>query len=313
MSMAGTDNLDDLKESMIRFEAAMQTQKVSVDVPDPKSILLALDGSNQDATAVGLAATLAETRSLPLHLTYAYEGPVDPAKDAYLDEQARSLVERGIKTSHSKAAGRSYEQILEVARTEASDLIVVCAPYLEDIGELGDESVGTNLDLLMSRSPVPVLVVRQPQSDPGSLTRSVLLPLGAPSAEDSRSAGWSVWLAGQSGSIRVLIVADAAALQRAGRDPTSAVEIDRLDDKLIDDILAREHAGLIGALQKLASEKGLGCRVSVRGGDPVEVIAEMGNAADGLVVLSRPTDRKSERYQRVLSVVRESANPVLIV
>ncbi len=313
MSMAGTDNLDDLKESMIRFEAAMQAQKVSIKEPEPKSILLAIDGSNQDPTAIGLAAALAEARSLPLHLTYAYEGPVDSAKDAYLDEQTRTLTERGIKTSHSKASGRSYDQILEVAQAESSDLIVVCAPYLEDIGELGDESIGTNLDLLMSRSPVPLLVVRQPKDDPAALSQSVLLPLGAPRADDGRVAGWAVWLAGHGGSIRVLIVADAAALQAAGRDPQHAVEIERLDDRLIDDILARDHAGLIGALQKLSSEKGLGCRISVRGGDPVEVITEMTNASSGIVALSKPDDRKSEPYQRVLSVVRESSNPVLIV
>lgn len=313
MSMAGTDNLDNLKESMLRFEAAMKSEKVRLEVPEPRSILLALDGSNQDGAAEGLAAALAERGSIPLHLTYAYEGASDATKDAYLTERARTLTERGVAVSHSKVEGRSYEQILEVAKAQASDLIVVCAPYLEDIGELGAESVGTNLDLLMSRSPVPLLVVRQPKEDPAALTRSVLLPLGAPAPEDGQAAGWAVWLAGQSGSIRVLIVADASALQRAGRDPSNAVEIDRLDDGLIDDILAREHAGLIGALQKRAAESGLGCRISVRGGEAVEVISEMGNAMEGVIVLSRSEARKSERYQHVLSVVRESANPVLIL
>ncbi len=313
MSMAGTDNLDDLNENLVTFQAALKASKVELSRPSIGTILLAIDGSNQDPTAVGLTTALARRLDVGVHLTYAYEGPRDEDRERYLVEQSKSFADLGRGVALSRAAGRSYEQILEVARAQACGLIVVCAPYLEDLTELGRESIGTNLDMLMSRTKAPLLVVREPKDDPKSCLRDLLLPLAEPTTEEPAAAGWALALLGDRGNLDLLIVADERAAQRAERLLAQTVEAETLEPELLDDLLAHEHAGLIAALQKQAAESGLGCRVLVRAGETVPVVTEFANESDRLIVLSSPQDRRSERYQRVLGILRESRNPVLIV
>ena len=77
--------------------------------------------------------------------------------------------------------------------------------------------------------------------------------------------------------------------------------------------MSRHIAGLIGALQRKASEAGYGCRVSVRSGEIVEETARLANERDGLIVTASPRKPESTAYQRVQALVRASRNPVLVL
>ncbi len=210
-------------------------------------------------------------------------------------------------------AAKSFEQILAIGRVEQCGLIIACAPYLEDIGELGQESIGSNLDMLMSRARIPLLVVREPKSDPTSCFHDVLLPILPLDEKDAEAAGWGVRLVSEGGTIRLLLVADTDTLGRMGQLLGEYVDAHALDPDVLADLEARENAGLIAALQKHAAETGLGCKVTARTGDVVPAVIEVANAADRLVVVRCPRDRASAGYQRVQALVRESRNAVLIV
>ena len=141
----------------------------------------------------------------------------------------------------------------------------------------------------------------------------MVLPIGEPSHEEVEAAGWALYLLAPGGMLRLLILADRDLLHRARETLGETLEAEGIDESVLYDLLAREHAGLIAALQKHAAENGLGCRVSVRSGEPVPAVLEMAGDEDSLIVSACPPDRRSDAYQRAMAIVRESSNPVLIV
>ena len=126
MSMMGTDDLGDLEKSMLKFQAATSAARVTIPRPAPSTVLLALDGSNQDTTAEGLAVAIARRHTIPMHLTFAYEGATDETRERYLADRVEAITTLGLPVTYSRGAGRSYDQILELAKGRTCGLIVTC-------------------------------------------------------------------------------------------------------------------------------------------------------------------------------------------
>lgn len=304
----------EMRENMEAFEAAAQSKHVDLKPPSLRSILVALDGSNQDTMVTGLALTLARRTGASLLVLYAYEGAPHSERDAYLEEQVRQLAgQEVIAQTWARTDRRSFEQILEAAQQGGSDLIVVCAPYLDDFATLGRASTGTNLDMLLAGSRVPVLVAREPDHDPARCLGNILLPLSASRACDVEAARWALLLTPSHGDLRLLVVVDTALLENARHLMEAFVHVDQVDETALAGLDRPETAGLIGALQKAAWERSFGCHVTVRVGDTVPVVAELANEGDHVVIAPCPGRQGQGAFQRVQTLIRESGNPVMIV
>lgn len=191
-----------------------------------KRILVAIDGSNQSAFALGLAAELAGRASARIHVAYAYPGASEPEHDRDLAAQVSSLARAGLDVVAAPRAepdAPPYEQILRLAEEVDTDLLIVPAPYLEDFEELGTDSLGVNLDKLMGRAR-PLLVVREPRDDPQASLRPVLLAATVHVEENPLAGAWALGVIGEGGMIRVVAVVEedvidaAAALARLPRE-----------------------------------------------------------------------------------------------
>ncbi len=315
--MADTDA--DLRESMSAFEAALEAREVRIEEPAIERVLMALDQSNQDATVEAIAVEIVRRHDASLHVVYAYEGERDEASERYLEERCDELAKRleanervTVQAAHSTQK-KSFEKILEVGERERCDLILVCSPYLDDLRVLGRESVGTNLDMLLYRSKVPVLVVREPLDDVAEALEHVLLPVTFHDEENVKAAGWALRLVAASGGVRLLIVADAQVLESASHLLGGDVDARELDEGTLRGLENKEHAGLIAALQRHAAHHDLGCHVSFRVGEPVPVVAGVAKERPCVIVTGCPQKRVVTGYQQVLALIRESSRPVLVV
>ncbi|MHC4948437.1 MAG: hypothetical protein ACYTG1_09270, partial [Planctomycetota bacterium] len=252
-------------------------------------------------------------------VAYAYEGRADAVKDEYVARRAAELGAAGIDVTVPPARSADvhdeppWDQITGLARRSRCDLVVVDAPYLDDYTRLGDGSVGTNLQMLMSRCPVPLLVIRAPAEAPASCLEEVVVPVGIEAAENVAGARWALRLVRGHGRLRILAVVDRGQLDAAGERLRTDVDLDAIDDDQLAGLHRPATAGLIAALQRRAVEVDLGCRVAVREGSAVEAVTAVAGERQALIALSCPRDPAARAYQRVEAIVRASACPVLVV
>lgn len=307
----------DIRSSVDAFEAALKSKATILPLPKLERILLAVDQSNQGETAERFAAAVAQSHNARVMLLYAYEGVRDAEREEYLSRRAAALsglgvelepLEEPVRTEHGK---RSFEQILATCEKKRCDLIVVPAPYLDDYVKLGQESVGANLDMLLCRAATALLVVREPQAEPQRCLANLLLPIAPYEATTVQAAGWALKLMSQNGLLRVLAIAETA--QAPLDQEVQERNIIEMDTEKFAGLYRPELAGLVAALQRRAAETGLGCRLIVRGGEPVQAIADAANSADALLVLASSPDPRSVAQMRTAALVRVSRNPLLVV
>ncbi len=304
MDATDADDLD-LDEAIGRFTAA-QTH-VALSPPRAARLLVAIDGSNQDATALELARVLSESDT-SLTVAYAYAGDADASKDADASDKAATLGNRAAVASRPAGAEtlRASQQLLRLVDIHRSDLLIVSAPYLDDIETLGEDSAGETLDVLLRRCPVPVLVVRRPTDDAAATLRHLLLPLTGDDAADHAAASWVASLLGRATTLGILSAVDprwrptAAELFRG--DPPSDVRLAGLRRPSV--------AGLIGALHRRARSHGVMSRVRTRSGSLATVAAEEGGRTPRTTVVGRAASAGGEE---AAAVVRASRHPVLAV
>ena len=302
----------ELRENMDLFTASLASERVTLASPQLHTIIVALDQSNQDAATEGMAVALAQRYGARLHLTCAAL-VWDEAKAQYVSERQQALAERGLQVTHSREEGSPVEQILEADRSEQADLIIFCAPYLEDFLALGYESVGSNTDLLLRRSTTPLLIVREPHDDADACLRRVLCPLTQHEREDLAEASWALTVLAPGGHLRILGVADEEAIAMAEHLVGQHIELHAFDLNLLAGMNAPKSAGLIAALQRRTQEAHLGCTVTVEAGEFVARVAAHANAEPCLVVLGGLQTGADLMSQRLYALVRALRHPVLVV
>jgi nucleotide-binding universal stress UspA family protein len=305
----------DLRSNMGAFEAALAAQTPEIQPIELRRILLLIDGSNQDELCIGLAKSLLARPEDELLLGYAYEGDRDETREQALRNLASSLQQEGLRARALERAAeaqlRSHQHILGMIDREQPQLVVCEAPYLEDFEALGTDSVGSNLDVLMARSPVPVLVVRDPAVDVQSCLSRVILPVTPWDAELVEAAAWSERILSLGGTLRLLAVVDEDRLRLAGVEEPFA--IDEADEEMLAGLHKPALAGLVAAVQKRALEQSHNCRVSVRSGELPAIILRYVETRPGLIVAATPREVQSPLYQRTQALLRGSRWPVLIV
>lgn len=313
MDLTNADQ-NDVNENVHAFEAAVSAQKTALTEPTIERLLVAVDGSNQDETTIGLAGAIARSHGAAVRVAYAPEGEAQPGDDL-IDVRVRALKEAGvtaeaIETDHAR---RSFDQILWAADETGAQMIVVDAPYLDDYESLGGASVGTNLQMLMSKSRVPLLVVREPLDDPVECLAHVLLGVTLHRVENRPAAEWSLALLKGGQELRVLAVVDREALHHVELDPGEELDLADTDPEFLAGVRGPNIAGLIAAVQREAVARSLGCRVSVRTGEIVPAMSDFANHITRIVVAACPRDPAHGAYQRVEGLIRASKNPVLVV
>ena len=319
-------NRDDVTDTISSFEAAVSARHQEIPAVSAQRVLAALDGSNQDAAALALASEVARRcGAAGLHLTYAYEAQADAGRDGYLAERARDLaaVAGGLAVTYSRAAAppgaapaRSFQQILDLAAEERCDLITAPAPYLDDFEQLGTASTGTTLDVLLRRrGGVPLLVVRRAFADVTRCLDHVVLALNLLGERGAPALAWALRLVTPaSGTLHLLALADTEVIEAAGPLIGRTIGPGGVDERELAGLVKPETAGLVAAAQRRAAETGTTCRVSVRLGQPVEeLVAFTRDLERSLVVVGCPEQCSTTGYLRVQALIRESADPVLVV
>jgi len=272
------DNAD-MQDGLGAFEAAMHA-KVTIPTPAPLVVLLALDGSDQDATGRAMAAHV-------------------------VGRTGARLIEISDAPSGRDVALRAKE--------EKADLVVIDAPFREDFAKDAHGSLGSGIDILLAEVKVPVLLVRAPQEHPENCFEDVLVAISVYDDRAAVAAGWALALVGERGRIEVLDIPDATVIQEARKLLGDGDEAAALRSEAISRVAQRDAGGLVGALQKRASQEKLQVHFEVKIGHPVKLVAEAANARPRLVVVPGDPQSDTPGHYRVHAIALLSESPILII
>lgn len=305
---------DDLNQSLGAFEGAISGKKIEVKRVGAKRVLLAVDGSNQDPTAIALTQAIARAQGAKVYVVRGSDGELEPEAR---EQPARVAAELRAAPGPVEAEAVSVnapgpaQQILSAAERCQAELIVAPAPYLRDVGLLGDESLSSPIDLLLAESSTPVLLVRHPVEVPEACFRRILLPLTVHLAGAGKVASWAFALLAPGGQLEVHAVADQRALEQAlevvqsGGQPVAGSELLRAEER---------HVGsVIAAVQRHGKGSGANVVAEVEVGRAYKRLLEHVHSAPCLSVVGLPTERAQAAYHFAVDLALGSRYPVLVV
>jgi hypothetical protein len=211
-----------------------------------------------------------------------------------------------------KAPGESFAQILAAIEQSGCDLLITPCPYGRDLDVVGPDSAGTVIDVLLARSPVPILVVRKPCEPPGGLFRQVNMILASENEAAPATAAWASGLIASQGVFQLVLVLEREMHQNIQALLQSlAPEVDISPDAL-SHALARNYMRLHRSLQKTAASYGFEYKLTLQLEGDTGSFAVADESPRSLMALAlERTDHASEGG--VLSRIRQSPNPVLVV
>lgn len=256
-----------------------------------RTILVPLDGSPLAERALPYAEALARASGARLALVWASLVRDRPAADepearrvaeeeAYLAEVARRLAERGLDAETALRFADPAAAIVEEARAQDVDLLVMAT---HGRGGLGRWVYGSVAEAVLARPPAPILLVRAGAPGweaawPGERPR-LLAPLdGSAFAEEALPVAES--LAEALGGELVVV----RAVPRPGLDfGPDWVVAPILEDELANaETEARDYLDRLAA--RLARE-GRAAQAALRVGDPAGVIAAVGRERGAALVV----------------------------
>jgi hypothetical protein len=294
-----------VEESMDLFSRARVGAVTPVEPIRPERVLLALDGSSQDAFGIAIAGQFRERFGCALAVVDAREGDVT---GELVTQSARSLD----AAAEPKTEGDSFTQILTAVDNSKCDLLITPCPYGRDLEAVGPDSAGTVIDVLLARSPVPVLVVRKPFEPQGELFHQVVMILTAENEVAPSAAAWAAGLIGPKGVFHLLLVLEREMYENIHALMQSiAPEMD-VSIESLSHALARNYMRLHRGLQKAAKEQGFEYKLDLQVEGEGKLIAKPDAARSTLRVLAlERSDHVSEGT--VLARIRQSLHPVLVV
>lgn len=300
-----TTDYEDLNDSLGAFESSLlpSSSRISLIEPNADVVLLVVEGSTQDATAIALTAELARRLQAKVMVTCAMPpDTIDPdeAIGSAVDALANGPQPIAAQTIPWRGEGAARE-ILDDITSARAGLVVVPAPYGDDYGICSGVSLGHVVDVLLAQVRVPLLLVRDPLDEPAACFRHVLMPVHVSARACAIAASWAFRLVDAAGVFEVVSVVDGEV--RAGSKSTDeALRSHR-----------QELGSLVAAVARHGASVGVDVRVEVEVGRTVERLLEHSASTPTLLCATLPDDRTSVAFHRLHDLVLASKNPVLAV
>jgi hypothetical protein len=302
-----TDLDRDVDASMRMFEKSKVGPAATITPIKPSRVMLVLDGSPQDDTGLNAASYLRNQFDTETLILDARDKAVDDDSDLAVDRAAEVSGARPIK----RAEGDSYDAILASLDEHAVDMLIVPCPFGRSFEQIGVDSAGTVIDVLLSRNPKPMLVIRRDDQTLGDCAAQVSMIVGSECDVENRAAAWAFGLAAKAASVTLNLVIEKEQYENI-RSILEALHPDAtLEPEQFSDAVTKTHESIHGAMAKTASELGMSYRLRPLAGAvaPPNPLRESSKML--LVMPLEVDDRFGQGF--VQDRIRRSPHPVLVV
>jgi nucleotide-binding universal stress UspA family protein len=306
--MSEPNDLDrEVDASMRMFEKSQVGPAALISVIRPARVLLVLDGSPQDVTGIDAANYLREHFNTETLVLDAREGehPDDETLAA-----ARAAEISGARPIQ-RSSGEAYAVILTALKQHAVDLVIVPCPFGRPLETVGTDSAGTVIDVLLSRSPRPLLVIRRDDQRLGDCVQSISMVVADECEMEQRAAAWAMGLAAEGAEITLNLVIEQEQFENIRAILEAMDSETQLNPEQFAEALTRSHQNLHGGMAKTAASMGLTYQLRPIAGEIAPPNPMRASNRMLLVVPLEVDDRFEQGF--VQDRIRRSPHPVLVV
>ena len=298
---------EDLARSVDLFQRADVGEVVPLEPCRPRRLLAVLDGSSQDLAVASFARDLHLERSCQVNVLWL------PGSDRSMEENVSEVLQRANAETIVQPGEEEYDRILAASEASEAELVMIPCPCGRDFESIGEESIGTVIDVLTARSRVPVVAIRRPDALGRRPTEHLRIVLTGENAAAEHAARWAVGLAHKKSRLELLLLVEESFYENF-RVMLHAIQPEaRVSYADIEHALARTYARLHASIQHVARECGLTYELLVRyEGDGTPVTPEDPKSHPALMILALERDSHDSRGE-VADFIRRSPHPVMVV
>ncbi len=281
-SMEPFESSENFNEDVGMFEAATHPVVANFTAPAITTIVVALDGTDQDETSKDFASSLA-----------AQTG-------------ARVETVSGLTTP---------AEILSTVATHQASLLILPAPFGQNYKDLGSESLGSVADQVLLKANCPVLCIREPLSHARVLEalKWVLVPIAVADDLVPQAIGWGFQITPKGGRLDLIAVADRDVLTEAGHLIAEGTSARSLGTAELSRALLRDIGGVVAAAQKRGHSEDRKVHVETRVGKFVPLTLEELHGRPHMIIWCITRDHSSPAFHRAIDLLLASTGPVLMV
>jgi nucleotide-binding universal stress UspA family protein len=312
----GLANHSDKIEKKIKiFEKAVDTKKLKFETKKIERIFLAIDAhfeaSEISENALQITLNLAKRFQAKVYIACIAPTSEELKISEKLVKKALQLLEsENIAVTGSCGFGHPSENILELSKQFNPNLIVISTPYGERTETFNIESLGTTVDLIIRKSPYPILLVRKPIFPPTEIMKSILLIID--SIKTIQAAEWALTLAENNSKIMILSITEKETMEKVEELAESL-----LDSEIDKDIVERLHRWeirtLINGIISEAETKELKVEKKLLIGDRIKLTLEEAKEKHTVLICATTLEQDNVLENEVENLARLSRIPILIV
>lgn len=298
----------DVDASMRMFQRSQVGESSAVTPIRPSRVLLVLDGSPQDDASVAAASTLRERFNTETLVLDAKETPDQVFRQDLAPERAAMV--SGARPI-TRIDGAAYEAILSAVQTHDVDLVILPCPFGRPIEQIGTDSAGTVIDVMLSRLRTAMLVIRRDDMRLADCSSTVAMVVGGECDVETLASRWAFGLASDGAKISLNLVLEKEAFENMKSIFEAINPGTNLDSEAFGDALAKSHADLHGSMAKTAAASGMTYRLMPQAGEVAPPNPLQEDQRMLLVMPLEVDDRFTQGF--VQDRIRRSPHPVLVI
>ena len=294
----------DVDASMRMFEQSQVGDALTILPIRPSRVLLVLDGSPQDDASIAAATTLRERFNTETVV-------LDAREEIDADLAGKRAAEVSGSRPIDRGDGSTYDVILAAVATHDVDLVVLPCPFGRPLDQVGTDSAGTVIDVLLSRLKTAMLVIRREDMRLGDCASRVALVVGGECEMLPLASRWVFGLANPKATVSLNLVLEKEAFENM-RSIFEAIHPETpLDEAAFGEAMTKTHASLHGSMAKTARASEMNYRLLPQAGEVAPPNPLQDDERMMLVMPLEVDDRFTQGF--VQDRIRRSPHPVLIV
>jgi nucleotide-binding universal stress UspA family protein len=309
------EKLEEVEKKIKIFEEIVVPRITKLQPPSIKKIFLAVD-SHVEASEVSenaLQITLSLAKRFQSEVYVACIAPTNDElirSERLVNKIVQLLESENISVKGGCSSGRPSEHILELSRLYNPNLIVMPIPYGERAENYQIESLGATVDIVIRKSPFPILLVRKPKFKPNELTKYMVLLINE--MENTEAAEFALALGERDSKLEILSVTKKETVERV-EDIAENLTDFYFEEGTLESMHKREIQSLINGIFDEAKARGIIIERTHLVDNRIKAVIEQSKHEHTMIVLPTILIDGNILEPEVENLARFSKIPVLIV
>ncbi|MFC1607299.1 universal stress protein [Candidatus Latescibacterota bacterium] len=232
------------------------------------------------------------------HNDLIYDG-FESLSKGYMEQYLEKATKRGVPVTQIHREGRNYLQLLDIAKDQQINLLVLGA---QGLGVLGDEVMGSTAQRVLRYAPCDVLITRRTLND-----GSIMIGIDGSDEAISSLRKAVVWSRTLSKSLNLVAAYDphfhttifktmAGSLSPERQEEVGVVKQESLHEEIIDDGLGKLYQGFLDTSQEKCREMGMNADTSLLQGKAYRALIDFEEKTNtDIIVVGRYGNHREDK------------------